>query len=106
MTAKEWVEVNWPKIETRASVPIRASIGRDSKQTSECRYRVDLDGSNIKPENCCFIGICIPPEIYYEEMEGTNVSTIFPEDLDIYLSFKEKKRTFHVTGYPRQRAAR
>lgn len=93
MTAKEWVEINWPKIEARAKIPVRAQVITAPYGTVQtCRYRVDHNGKNIAPENCCFIGIVIHPDDYKADMEGTGTSDLFPKHFDIKLSPREEDR--------------
>lgn len=78
MTLQQWVDENWPKIAERVKHPVHA---KDYK--NGCFYRVDGNGNNTNPENCCFIGACIPPEKYdrsFDVRDGdTSVGVIAPE---------------------------
>lgn len=68
--AKEWA---WPKIVERAKVK-EAAV--DTEGT--CRYRVDGNGNNTSPENCCFVGVLVSPDNYDLKMEGH-----YPESVEL-----------------------
>lgn len=68
-----YLESVMPKIEARVAVKARAV------QLAQCQYRVDGEGYNTLPENCCFIGVLIKPELYSSEFE----SKLFSELNDI-----------------------
>lgn len=54
----------------RSMVPIKAQRFNDD-DLSECMYRVDGDGDNTDPTNCCFLGVSILPKQYRRSLEYT-----------------------------------
>lgn len=59
-----------PKLRERVKVKTRAIARWADRPKPQCRYRVDGDGTNTAPENCCFVGVLIPPDKYSYDFEG------------------------------------
>lgn len=53
-----------PKIKKRARTKVRAI-----NNGANCAYRADGEAGNTKPNNCCFIGVLIPPDNYHKSLE-------------------------------------
>lgn len=59
-----------PKLKERVKVESRALLKWGDVTSPQCRYRVDGDANNTAPENCCFVGVLIPPDKYKRSFEG------------------------------------
>lgn len=84
----------------RAKVPVTAQVVGKS-----CRYRVDLNPDNLAPENCCFVGILIPPDKYYPELDKGGKSALSDEIKALFkcnlhrLNFLHRLQVIH-DNYP------